>query len=183
MPASISRLSSAFSTSIDELDRMVKRTAGCLARNGVVSADTIASAVGIAAMRRCPTRWPCFSARTSCAHGAAVADDALGPVQHPVAFRGQAAIARAAIDQEQAQPFLQLLDTRRQRRLRHAARLGGAAEMPFPRQGQQEFELVDHAFSRRGAAPGAKVSARPPGRNRHARSRARKNPPDAWRCS
>src|SRR6185312_10140800 len=36
------------------------------------------------------------------------------------------------------------LDAGRQCRLRHGTRLRGAAEMPFARQRQQKFELVDH---------------------------------------
>src|SRR5581483_3378000 len=51
---------------------------------------------------------------------------------------------RAAIDQQHAHLLFELLDTGRQRRLRHCARLCGAAEMPCARQREQEFELVDH---------------------------------------
>ena len=46
--------------------------------------------------------------------------------------------------QDDAELFLQLPDGGRQRRLRDAASLGGAAEMPLPGQRHEEFELVDH---------------------------------------
>src|SRR6185437_9096506 len=100
MPASISRLSSAFSTSIDELDRMVKRTAGCLARNGVVSADTIASGRD----RREPDmadEMALLQRAHFLPHRAAVTDDALGPVEHALALGREATIAGAAIHQQQ----------------------------------------------------------------------------------
>ncbi len=76
-------------------------------------------------------------------HGAGVADDAARPVEHALALRGEAAEARAAVDQQHADRLLELLDAGRQRRLGHAAGFGGAAEMPLARQRQEKFELVD----------------------------------------
>ena len=108
----------------------------------MVRLATIASAVGIAAMRSRPVR-PWRSALISCAHRARVADDAARPVEHPLALRREALEARAAIDQQHAHLLLELLDAGRQGRLGHAAGLGGAAEMLFAGQRQQEIELVD----------------------------------------
>ena len=68
---------------------MVKRTFGWRSRNGVVRLATIASAVGIAAMRSWPVS-PWRSALISCAHRARVADDAARPFQHLLAFRREA---------------------------------------------------------------------------------------------
>ena len=121
---------------------MVNCTFGCRARNGVVSAATIASAVGIAAIRSRPVR-PWRSALISCAHRARVADDAARPVEHALAFRREALEARAAVDQQHAHRLLELLDSGRQRRLGDAAGLGGAAEMLLAGQRQEEFELID----------------------------------------
>ncbi len=78
------------------------------------------------------------------AHGAGVADDAARPVEHALALRREALKARAAVDQQDAEAILELLHAGRQSRLGDAAGLGGAAEMLFPRQGEQKFELVDH---------------------------------------
>ena len=64
MPASMSKLPSSDSTSIDVRDSTEKVTPGCFSRNGVVSRGTMASAVGIAAMRIWPDR-PCRAARIS----------------------------------------------------------------------------------------------------------------------
>jgi len=73
-----------------------------------------------------------------------VADDPAGPVESALAFRGQADEARTALDQEHAERLFQLLDARRERRLRHPASLGGAAEMLLARQRDEIFELVEH---------------------------------------
>src|ERR1700690_1052816 len=81
------------------------------------------------------------------AHGAAVADDAARPVEHPLALRREILEPRAAIDQKHAETMLELLDAGRQRRLGDAAGLGRPAEMLFARQRQQEFELIDHSLS------------------------------------
>ena len=78
------------------------------------------------------------------AHGAGVADDAPRPVEHALALRREALEARAAVDQQHAHLLFELLHAGRQRRLGDAAGLGGAAEMLFAGQGQEEFELVDH---------------------------------------
>ena len=79
------------------------------------------------------------------AHGAGVADDAARPVEHPLAFRGEALEARAALHQQHPERILELLDAGRERGLAHAAGLGRMAEMPLARQRDDEFELVDHA--------------------------------------
>ena len=115
-------------------------------RNGVVRLATIASVVGIAAMRSRPVR-PWRRASSSCRIGAAIADDAARPIQHPLALGREAAEAGAAIDQQHAHRRLELLHPGRQRRLGHAAGLRGAAEMPLPGQRQKEFELIDQCDS------------------------------------
>jgi hypothetical protein len=81
------------------------------------------------------------------AHGTAVADDTPSPVEHALALGREALEAGAAVHQQHAHLLFQLLHTGRQRRLGDAARLGGAAEMPLPRQRQNEIELVDHTES------------------------------------
>ena len=43
-------------------------------------------------------------------HGAGVADDAPRPVEHPLAFRGEALEARAALHQQNPEGILELLD-------------------------------------------------------------------------
>ena len=57
-------------------------------------------------------------------------------------------------DQHHAEDFLELLQAGRHRRLGDAAGFGGAAEMPFLGQSQQEFEFVDQAVGP-GVANGA----------------------------
>ncbi len=79
------------------------------------------------------------------AHGAAVADDAPRPFEHPFAFGREALEPRAAVDQQDAHLLFELLDPGRQGRLGHPARLGGMAEMLFSREGEDIFELVEHA--------------------------------------
>jgi hypothetical protein len=64
-------------------------------RNGVVRLATMASAVGIAAMRSRPVS-PWRSALISARMARCVADDAARPVEHLLAFRREAAEARAA---------------------------------------------------------------------------------------
>ena len=78
------------------------------------------------------------------AHGARVADDAARPVEHALAFRGEALEARAALHQEHAERILELLDAGREGRLAHAAGLGRVTEMPLARERDHEFELVQH---------------------------------------
>ena len=62
--------------------------------------------------------------------------------------------ARTAIDEQDAERVLELLDAGRKGRLGDAAAFRGAAEIAFARQGQQEFELVDH-----GRAPSDREAA------------------------
>ena len=64
IPASISKFPSSDSTSIEVRDSTEKVTPGCFSRKGVVSRGTMASAVGIAAMRMRPER-PLRAARIS----------------------------------------------------------------------------------------------------------------------
>lgn len=78
------------------------------------------------------------------AHGAAVGHDGARPVEHALALGREADEARLAMDQQDAQRRLELLDAGRERRLRNAAQFGRPAEIPFARQGNQELELVDH---------------------------------------
>ena len=91
------------------------------------------------------------------AHGARVADDAARPVEHALAFRGEALEARSALHQQHPERILELLDAGRERGLAHAAGLGRVAEMPLARQRDDEFQLVDHelgllsAYSRKNA--------------------------------
>ena len=87
------------------------------------------------------------------AHGARVADDAARPSEHPLALRGEAAKARAAVDQQHAHGVLELLDPRGERGLGHPAGLRGAAEMPLAGERQKEFELIDQGSSRPSATP------------------------------
>ena len=49
----------------------------------------------------------------------------------------------AALDHEHAQILLEMPQARRKRRLRHAARLGGAREMPLAGEGHEVAELAD----------------------------------------
>ena len=78
-------------------------------------------------------------------HGTGVADDAARPIEHPLAFRGEALETRAALHQQHPERIFELLDAGRQRRLAHAASLGRMAEMALARQRNDEFEFVDHA--------------------------------------
>ena len=66
------------------------------------------------------------------------------PVQHALALGRETEEARCALHQHYAERLLELLDACGKGRLGHAALLGGPAEVLFPRQGDEEFELVDH---------------------------------------
>src|SRR5499427_1443561 len=87
------------------------------------------------------------------AHGARVADDAARPSKHPLALGGEAAKARAAVDQQHAHGVLELLDPCGERGLGHPAGLRRAAEMPLAGERQKEFELIDQGSSSAEAAP------------------------------
>jgi hypothetical protein len=78
-------------------------------------------------------------------HRPGIADDTARPVKHALALRREAEEARAAMDEQNAERVFELLDSRRKRRLRHAARFGGAAEMLLAGESDQIFQLVDHA--------------------------------------
>ena len=143
MPASISKLPSSDSTSIEVRDRTEKVTPGCFSRkrrrqprhHGQRRRDGgNADAAGQAVARRAHLL----------AHGAGVADDAARPDQHLLALRRQPLEARAAQHQHDAELVFKLLDRRRQRRLGDAARLRRAPEMLLLGQSDEEFQLVDH---------------------------------------
>ena len=73
----------------------------------------------------------------------AVGEDPLGPGQHPLALRGQALEPVAALDHEHAQVLLEMAQARRERRLRHPARLRRAGEMPLAGESHEIAELAD----------------------------------------
>ena len=73
----------------------------------------------------------------------AVGQDPLRPGQHPLALLGQALEPVAALDHEHAQILLEMPQARRQRRLRHPARLGSTGEMPLAGEGHEVAELAD----------------------------------------
>jgi hypothetical protein len=56
------------------------------------------------------------------------------------------AVGIAAVDQQHAHLFLELLHTGRKGRLRHPAGFRRAAEMLLARQGDDELQLVEHGF-------------------------------------
>ena len=122
---------------------MVNRTLGCRSRYGVVN--------GRHHRERGRDRGHPQLSRQSVpqridflAHGAAVADDAARPVEHALAFGREALEARTAIHQQHAHLLFELLDARRQGRLRYATGFGGPAEMLLARQRQDEkIKLVD----------------------------------------
>ena len=76
-------------------------------------------------------------------HRAGVADDAPRPVERALSFRGKALEPRSALHQHDAEDFLELLEAGRHRRLGDATGLGGAPEMTFLGQREQQFKLVD----------------------------------------
>ncbi len=111
MPASMSKLPSSDSTSIEVRDSTEKVTPGCFSRNGVVSRATMASAVGMAAMRMRPER-PWRAARISSrmvrlsptmrrAHTSTCLPSGVSPWKR-----------EPRIDQHDAELALQLLDRR-----------------------------------------------------------------------
>jgi len=72
-----------------------------------------------------------------------IGDDAMRPVQHPFAFRGQADELMAALDHRQAQLPLQFLDAGGKCRLRDIAGRRRPGEMLFPCQSHQIRKLTD----------------------------------------
>ncbi len=68
-------------------------------------------------------------------------ENALGALRDFDAGRGERDLARPAFDQLGADLALQVPDLHRQRRLRHRALVGGAAEMPVPREGREVSQL------------------------------------------
>ena len=78
---------------------------------------------------------------------AGIADDAAGPIEHAFAFRGKALETGAAIDQQNAERFLELLQPRRQGGLSDTTTVGRAAKMLLARQSEQKFKLVEQSLS------------------------------------
>jgi hypothetical protein len=107
------------------------------------------STVGIAAIRISPDSF--LQGVDLLPHRPHVADDPPRPVQRALALRGESLKPRTALHQHHAENFLELLDAGRHRRLGHAAGFGGAAEMAFLGQRQQQFELVDQKRPRWGS--------------------------------
>ena len=111
-------------------------------RNGVVRLATIASVVGMAAIRSRPVR-PWRSASSSCRMAR----------ESPTMRRAQSSTrSPSGVKLWKREPrltsstpigFLELLDPGGQRGLGHAAGLGRAAEMPLARQRQKKFQLID----------------------------------------
>src|ERR1700733_13246900 len=77
------------------------------------------------------------------AHRAGVADNAPRPVERALPLRRKALAPRSALHQPDAEDFLELLEAGRHRRLGDAAGLGGAPEMTFLCQREQQFKLID----------------------------------------
>src|SRR5262249_18639455 len=77
-------------------------------------------------------------------HRTRVGNDTARPVERSLAFRRKPQETRATLHEHHAEYLFELLDARRHGRLGHAARFGGAPEMPFTRERQKELQLVDH---------------------------------------
>src|SRR5690606_39259563 len=76
-----------------------------------------------------------------------VTQNAEGPLQNPFAFRRQAFEPLGSPDQQQAQVFLELFESGREGRLRHAAGGGGAREVFLSCERHQILEIFeDHGF-------------------------------------
>ena len=71
----------------------------------------------------------------------AIAEDAVGPVEHPLALGGKSLEPLAAFDDGNAELGFELADGGGKSRLRDIAALGGAAEMLLARQGDQITEM------------------------------------------
>ena len=69
-------------------------------------------------------------------------EDHPGPLDHPLAGVGQEDVARAPLDEGDAELLLELHDLGRQRRLADEARLGGPAEMAVVGHGDQVLEIA-----------------------------------------
>ena len=76
-------------------------------------------------------------------HRPQIADDPLGPFQHPLAFRRQAMETGAAIDEQHAERLFELLDAGGESWLGHAAGFGSAAEALLAGDGDEKFQLID----------------------------------------
>ena len=66
-----------------------------------------------------------------------------GPVEHPLALRGEPLESLAPPDDQESELLLELLDPVGEGGLRHAARLGGAGEMTFVGDGHQVPEIAE----------------------------------------
>ena len=71
-----------------------------------------------------------------------LAEDHPGPLHDLLAGVGEQDVARAALDERDAELLLQLLDLRRQRRLADEARLGRPAEVAVVGHGDQVLEVA-----------------------------------------
>ena len=123
---------------------MVKLHVGmALADRAWSGAATIASVVGIAAMRSWPVRpWRSALISSRMARVSPTMRRAQSSTRSPSGVKPWKREPR--LHQQHAQLLLELLDAGRQRRLGDAAGLRRAAEMLLARQRQKEFELVDH---------------------------------------
>jgi hypothetical protein len=75
--------------------------------------------------------------------GLPVVENEMRPLQHPLAFRGEADVALAALDDGDAQFLLQLADPSRERGLRDVAGLGGAGEVLLAGECREILKLAD----------------------------------------
>jgi hypothetical protein len=100
----------------------------------VVIIDTMASVVGLAAMR---IWWQGRAERVDLlAHGARITDDAPRPIEHALTLGREALEARAALHEQYAERVFELFDGGGEGRLAHAAGFGSEAEMPLARETQ-----------------------------------------------
>ena len=161
MPASMSKLPSSDSTSIEVRDRTEKVTPGCFSRNGVVSRGTMASAVGMAAMRMRPER-PCRAARISSRMVRA----------SPTMRRAQSSTCwPSGVSPWKREPRLTSITPSWSSSCLMAADsvgwvmpqfLGRPAEMLLPGERDEEFQLVDHGGRLAGKTVERQIDGPPP---------------------
>ena len=80
---------------------------------------------------------------SSCSSDVAVGEDPLRPGQHPLALGRQALEAVAALDDQDAEILLQMAQSGRQGRLRHAAGLRCPREVSLAGEADEVAELAD----------------------------------------
>src|SRR4029078_3892803 len=83
-----------------------------------------------------PSHQPVSQRMNLLTHGAAVADNAARPIEHTLAFGREALESGAAIDQEHAEGFFELLETGRKRWLGDPATIRRTPKMLFSGQGE-----------------------------------------------